>query len=181
MSTNVVSHVSYMIKACSISLRHYPYRIWWRFFWSYLSSLGTNKLSYIYTRGYYLHQNWLPASGTARSFLSATTPLGSAFQEAEAAAGCSEWLRQILLGQRFLHHSSQCDGSSSNLSLWGGLLADVEQAIWLFAQHFFLNRDFPFCGGKDRWGRFLWVYVSSWCNTWIALTQAAREALEIQK
>lgn len=30
-------------------------------------------------------------------------------------------------------------------------------------------------------GRFLRVYVSSQCNTWITATQAAREAPEIQK
>lgn len=119
MSTNAVSHISYMIKACAISLRPYSYRIWWRFLWSYFSFLRANKLNYIYTRGYYLHQSWFPAPGTARCFVSATTPLGSAFQEREAAVGCSEWLRGILLGQIFLFHSTQCDRSSSNLCLSG--------------------------------------------------------------
>jgi len=49
-----------------------------------------SKLNAIYTRGHYLHQKWLPASGTTKRFGSATTPLHSAFQEAEAAAGCFE-------------------------------------------------------------------------------------------
>lgn len=91
--------------------------------------LEAGKLNAIYTRGYYLHQNWVPASGTTKGFGTATTPLQFAFQEAEAAVGCSEGLRGILLGKRFLHHSLQCDGSSSILCLWGGLQADVGQAI----------------------------------------------------
>lgn len=134
MSTYVVRHVSYTIKSCAINLRacsliHIGYD--GDFSALIFLFLEAGKLNAIYTRGYYLHQNWVPASGTTKGFGTATTPLQFAFQEAEAAVGCSEGLRGILLGKRFLHHSLQCDGSSSILCLWGGLQADVGQAIWL--------------------------------------------------
>ena len=93
MSTNVVSYVSYMIKACAINRRACSLILTGYdgdFSACILLFLEASKLNAIYTRGYYLHQYWLPASGTTMCFGSATTPLRSAFQEAEATVGCSE-------------------------------------------------------------------------------------------
>lgn len=82
-----------MIKACAINLRACCLILIGydgNFSACIFLFLEASKLNAIYTRGYYVHQNWLPASGTTKCFGNASTPLHSAFQEAEAAVGSSK-------------------------------------------------------------------------------------------
>lgn len=147
MSTNAVTHVSYMIKACIINLQACGLILI-----GYDGDcsaavflfLEASKLNAIYIRQYYLHQNWLPTSGIIKYFRSVTAPSCSAFQ------GWSKWLREILSHQSFLHHSFQCWWKQHYSVFLGRVIC---RTIWLFAQYL-SNSHFPFCGEKPQMESF---------------------------